>query len=442
MEGQDHELRTPTAATAHDRVAVVDGFRALALFAVVAVHLSLASGVIARYAGTNEGLAYWMVFGNSIDLFFIISGFVLFFPVVKRGGVFGSRLRFWVRRGARLLPAYWLVLALCLVLLAVAPPAPGPGFPSPWSIAGHITAVHQPALLFAHADFAQGFGLVGAVWMISVVVAFYVVLPFVAGPFYRRPMTGLLVAAALTLGWKEMVMRSPQFWIDLSGGFPYAPGIAIEQAPGWAFSFALGMAGARLYIWSRERWTREQLARTALLAAPAVLALYLYGAYLHARTSLDVPGAIGTTARSDALPTMIGNVSRAAVIGLVMIGPLWMQRPFANRPMRRLAELSYGVYLIHMLFITYLATVAGMPQSGSLADLLLWTILVVPASLVWAYMSRRFVEIPARRRIEDAFAPRTPSEPPGEASRSGETGPGGSPSTSPVVLATRPARRR
>jgi peptidoglycan/LPS O-acetylase OafA/YrhL len=410
MSDRDPEQGVSPPPSAPDRVAVVDGFRALALFAVVAVHLSLASGVIARYAGTDEGLVYWMVFGNSIDLFFIISGFVLFFPVVKRGGVFGSRLRFWVRRGARLLPAYWLVLALCLVLLAVAPPEPGPGFPSLWSIAGHATAIHQPALLVAHADFAQGFGLVGAVWMISVVVAFYVVLPFIAGPFYRRPVLALAMAAALTLVWKEAIMRSPQFWIDLSGGFPYAPGIAVEQAPGWAFSFALGMAGARLYIWSRQRWSREHLARTALLAAPAVVAFYLYGAYLHARTSAELPGAIGTAARSEAVPTMVGNASRAALIGIVMIGPLWMQRPFANRLMSRLAELSYGVYLIHMLFITYLATIAGMPRSGSLTDLLLWTVLVVPASLVWAYLSRRFVEVPAQNRIEAAFARRSHGE--------------------------------
>ena len=388
----------------HGRVAVVDGLRALALLTVVAAHLLIASGVIARYAGTDEGVVIWMVLGNSIDVFFILSGFVLFFPVVKRGGAFGSPVRFWIRRGARLLPPYWLVLALCLVLLAFAPPEPSPGFPSIWSIAGHFTAIHQPALLFAHADFVPGFGLVGPVWMISVIVAFYAVLPFIAGPFYRRPVVGLLTAAALTIVWKEAVVRiSPEFWIDLSGGFPFAPGIAIDQAPGWAFSFALGMAGARLYIWARERWSPERLARTALLAAPAVIACYLYGSWRYARASLEVPGSIGTFARTEALPTALGNASRAALIGIVMIGPLWLQRPFANRLVGRLAGLSYGVYLIHFVLIVYLGYLLDLPRNGTLADVLLWTVLVLPPSLVWASLSQRFVEIPARQRIDAAL---------------------------------------
>ncbi|HET6831440.1 MAG TPA: acyltransferase family protein, partial [Solirubrobacterales bacterium] len=116
--------RSPAQAGRSRRVPALDGFRAYALLGVVTVHLLGAAGVLAASDGTGAGVALWSIFGNTIDVFFIISGFGLFLPTVRRGGEFGSKARFWIERGARLLPAYWLVLAIALVLLAFAPTVP------------------------------------------------------------------------------------------------------------------------------------------------------------------------------------------------------------------------------------------------------------------------------------------------------------------------------
>ena len=88
----------------------LDGFRAYAILGVVAIHLLGASGVFAATAGTATAVVLWLPLGNTIDAFFIISAFVLFLPVIRRGGAFGSRARFWIGRGVRLFPAYWLAL--------------------------------------------------------------------------------------------------------------------------------------------------------------------------------------------------------------------------------------------------------------------------------------------------------------------------------------------
>jgi peptidoglycan/LPS O-acetylase OafA/YrhL len=130
------------------RLPALDGFRAYAIMGIVAVHLLGASGVIKEANGTTLGVILWSTFGNTLDAFFIISGFVLFLPTVVRGGEFGSKVSFWIGRGVRLLPAYWLVIAVCLLLLAVAPPIAGYPFPPLWSIATHLTVMQLPARLF------------------------------------------------------------------------------------------------------------------------------------------------------------------------------------------------------------------------------------------------------------------------------------------------------
>ena len=46
---------------------------------------------------------------------------------------------------------------------------------------------------------ALGFGVDGPLWTLSLEVTFYVILPFVAAWYFRRPLVGLLIAAAITV---------------------------------------------------------------------------------------------------------------------------------------------------------------------------------------------------------------------------------------------------
>jgi peptidoglycan/LPS O-acetylase OafA/YrhL len=185
--------------------------------------------------------------------------------------------------------------------------------------------------------------------------------------------------------------------------------IAVDQFPGWAFSFGLGLTGAWAYVWLRERYEPAQLARAALLLAPVVLLLYAYGAYLYGNTTLSYPGRIGPAARSEVLDTMFGSLSRAALIGIVILGPLWMQRPFVNRITSRLAQLSYGVYLIHIPLVIYAASLLDLPRDGSLWALAIWIAVIVPPSLLFAALSRRYVEQPILRWVKGRLRGSPPS---------------------------------
>lgn len=386
------------------RVRALDGFRGYAIGGVVAVHLLGVSGVLAATAGTQPGVALWAIFSNSIDAFFIISGFVLFLPAVRSGGDLGSRARFWIARAARLFPAYWLVLAIGILLLIFGVGWAGSVMPSATDIAAHLAVLQQPMALL-DGDFRIGFGTNPPVWLLSIVVAFYAILPFIAGRYFRHPLLGLAAAAALTIGWKLTVDWAPWIFESISSRPPRTmAGLAVDQFPGWAFSFGLGMTSA----WAYERLTARvapgRLGRYATRSLLLTVPLYALASYLYARVALTVGGNIGPVARQDTVAATLQTALRGAIILAVICGPLWVRRPFANPITDRLAELSYGVYLIHWLLVIYLYQLTGLPRDGTFLAFLIWVAAVVPASLLFAAASRRWLELPVqawmRRRMD------------------------------------------
>jgi peptidoglycan/LPS O-acetylase OafA/YrhL len=378
-------------------VPALDGFRAYAIAGVVLIHVLIVSGVVVRTQGSLANTAIWGLLGNVIDAFFIISGFVLFLPIVVRRGDIGGLGRFARGRAARLLPGYWLCLSLALALVLVVPPVAALGSPSALEILANFSALQMPVGLFEPV--AIGFGIDGPLWMISVIVGLYFVLPLVARPYLRHPLLGLALAALITVGWKELALHSGLFEsIAPAGTASWAARLtAINQLPGWLFSFALGMTGACAYLRARERWPEEILARWALQALPAALVAYIAFAYLYGKTGETVSGAItGSVARTDTFGSLGSSLSRAALMAVIVVGPVWLQRPFANGITSRGAELSLGVYLVHFIVIVYAGRYLELSTDGGARTLVLWLLVVVPVSLLYALASGRLVERPAR----------------------------------------------
>src|SRR6185295_1489453 len=87
----------------------------------VFVHIMFFSGVLASTEGTWAEPAIAATLYQAPDVFFIVSGFVLFLPTCANRGDFGGAGAFALRRSARVLPALWLSLLIVLALIAWAP---------------------------------------------------------------------------------------------------------------------------------------------------------------------------------------------------------------------------------------------------------------------------------------------------------------------------------
>lgn len=379
-------------------VPAFDGFRAYAILGVVVIHLIQISGVAAA-AGDSTGRVLWGSFGRAVEALFVVSGFVVFLPTAARGGEFGRIVPYAIRRGARLLPAYWMIVLVSVLLIAAFGPAnpvlretPIP-VPDLGNILLNLTALAVPAGLFS-GDASIGLGIDPPLWTLSAELGFYLVLPFVAAAFFRRPWTGLLISAVITFAW--MLAFDNIGWLirelDLStsGGESLRLKFAsFQQLPEWAFSFGLGMFGAVTWVRLQESRTREQRESLARIAGPPALLATVICAWF--------AGADKELTRESVVWSMLFSASIATLMLSVTVASARWQGPFVWRPVRRLGDISYGIYLSHFVIITMVVWIFDLPAGGSLGDFLLLAVAVVPASVLYGYLSARFLEQPIRR---------------------------------------------
>jgi peptidoglycan/LPS O-acetylase OafA/YrhL len=386
-------------------VPAFDGYRAYAILGIVVLHLLGRSGVLTVAGSDWFGQLVDGTLNHFVEILFIISGFVVFLPTVARGGEFGHVRSYAVRRAARLVPAYWAVLAILVVLtsvIAVNPPIPVPGADN---IAIHAAFLQMPAGLF-HDFGPVGLGNDPAVWTLSLEVTFYVVLPFVAAWYFRRPLLGLLIAASITVVWREALIHWSATEALLGHPSPETSArlqlFGSLQFPFYAFSFAAGMTGAWAYVRLRERVGPDQHARLVgrvQLAAVASLAAFCF---------VLGYGAPGTSLIAKDSP-IIGLGFTASLTTLMVATALGLkrwQRPFAHPLARRLGDISYGIFLIHLVVITYAVRLlfehsTASPEivnaNGSLGTFVALAAIVLPLSVGYGYVSGRYLEQPIRR---------------------------------------------
>lgn len=391
------------------RIGAFDGLRAYALFGIVVMHLFGISGVLAVGRDDVVSQAIWTFFGNTIDLFFVISGFLLFLPVVRRGHIKGGTSTFYIRRIARIQPEYWLSLVVVVLAIVLIPV----GFPPPTPTVGQFL-IHvfdlQTAVRMIDPEFLVGFWINGAVWMIPVLMGLYLVFPPFSKVMLRQPWLALALALAVTVGWKYAVHHLPGVLSWLAGGQATEQQlviIATEQSPSFAWSFAVGMFAALLYQRARQNpGTRWQTVGLPVAFGVATVVWVVCGldfsrAAVSSTTGFDGSGL----GRIEILTNVVASASRAIMVLFVALGPVVVTRLFDNRFAATSAGLSYGLYLIHLPVAFYAAQLLDLPESGTVTDFLLWCLIVFPPSLAWAWFSARFVGRPAiewtEKRLND-----------------------------------------
>ena len=354
------------------RLPALDGLRGVAALLVVATHaayltgFTVSGGLVGRLWGRGD-------FG--VALFFALSGFLLHRRLLAehRTGPVGVR-GYLVRRAARVLPAYWLVLAV--VLLATQPPLR--------TALAHALAVQTYVPGTDITSFSHS-------WSIPTELSFYVVLPVLVLALDRlrhrhrelpvavlagSAVVALLVLALVPVGTVGTDVL-PERW--LLGRWP---------------NFAVGMVLAE--VLHDPRTQGAALVRRAGRDGPACLAVGA-GAYLLATTPIAGPLTLG--------PVSGGQLTVRLVLSTVVAGallaPLVAGRPdgwsaaLTTPVMRWLGSVSYGLFLWHLPVFVGLVALSGLAVfSGGLLPLLAFGL---PVSLGLAWASLVLVEQPLMR---------------------------------------------
>lgn len=352
----------------------IDLLRALAAMLVLVYH-------VIEYgkwsAVPNTGGGYLLRHGwVGVDLFLTISGFVIALSAldgVRKQGE-GFRRPFAVRRLARIVPLYLLTSLLFVVLLFPALLLQPMG-----TIAAHVGS----HLLFIHNLYHGTHGSInGPSWSVALEMQFYLAM-LLAAPWLARTgalrvlLYGILVAA----GW-----RFATTLVLVPGStVPVLQFIYSTQLPGVLDEFALGIAlalvvhrGGPMAAWLVAGWGRC-LAWLALALVLLTVAIKLDQRYIYWDHAAMVIGW-----------RLLLSSGFAALLAAAMTFPPAGSRLLA--PLRYLGDISYGLYLWHMLVLVAM-TGAGLTGLRLL-------VCVLGSTVALAALSWHLLEKPNLRRYK------------------------------------------
>lgn len=179
----------------------MDGLRFVAITLVILFHLN--GYLVVKWPSHHAGLlpqSGWLsqtalVGFHGVELFFVISGFILALPFAAHRLSSGPRVelrRYYLRRLTRLEPPYFLTLFLLLTLAVCVQAKPLPG------LLPHVAAslIYLHSLIYAHTSPVIGVG-----WSLEIEVQFYLLVPLLTCLFairsktFRRAVLVVLIVA-------------------------------------------------------------------------------------------------------------------------------------------------------------------------------------------------------------------------------------------------------
>ncbi|WP_262063808.1 acyltransferase family protein [Streptomyces sp. STR69] len=356
---------TGSAEPGRRQVLGLDGLRGLAALYVVLFHCWLYT-----FPGyPNSSAPRWLdglMFGRLAVVFFLVlSGFSLAISPARHGWRSGGVGQFLRRRAWRILPPYWAALILSLLVSWYAVPASHFGPPT-----GMTVLVYG----FVAQDMVTAPTPNGAFWSIGVESELYLLFPLLL--FVRRRWGAAILALCVTL---PVVV----------GGLMAAGASPVEGdnwlAPHLAPVFAAGVIGAGI-ISASDKVRRLPWGWLAVLAALPVLAL---GA---------VQGSVWTVNHYFWTDLAIAPAMTMLLAAVATGQPAFLVRLLTTRPVRRLGDFSYSLYLIHLpIVLTVIRRVAPHFVSPGLPTFGFTLALGLPVSLCGAWLFSKIFEIPFKR---------------------------------------------
>ena len=377
------------------RIPELDGLRVLLVFIVSWYHIWQQSWLTPRVGGVS--LDFLVRSGYMpVDGTILLSGFLLFLPYARTmllGEELPDTRAFYRRRIMRVVPSYNFYTLLLLFAVAL-----------PWGL--YPSAQKMVKDLFMHFTFTFTFDMetymatpVGvASWTLAVEMQAYLLFPLLARLALRRPAATLCGMASAAFAYRGYCLWAMNEY-----------GMVVNQLPAFLDVYAVGMAGAILYVWLVKKWrgVRWPILWEVLATALASLALWGLVRLLKAQAATLSFNSI-----------QAGQMLRRFPLALLMV-TLTVSLPFAVLPLRKLmgnrvmaflSAISMNYYLIHQPVAVHLKrlgipnAVSELPnQAGEQPWQNQYTALCFGISLVMAVLMTYLVEKPCARLLRRWF---------------------------------------
>jgi peptidoglycan/LPS O-acetylase OafA/YrhL len=326
----------------------IDGLRFVAIAVVFYYHIG--HRLALDGAGTGApGRALGLVMGTGnygVELFFVISGFVLALPFVRArlgGGKPVSLRAYYLRRLTRLEPPYLVFLIAAFLVEVALGAATGRGL-LPHLLAGLI---YQHNTIFGFLN-----PVLEVAWSLEVEVQFYVLTPLFLRVLLigdRRARRLALLAVMLVFGGLRFVITDWRYYTSVLGHL---------------HEFCAGYLLADLYVvcWKEQPGTSRAWDLGSLVAWSALPLLVRHQQHLY-----------------PLLPFVILLAYAAALRGRLS------RRIFGNRWISSTGAMCYTIYLVHAELLRHLVAagrrfVPALPLDQAF---LLWSLVLTPIAYVF-----------------------------------------------------------
>ena len=272
------------------RVPELDGLRALAATLIVAFHI------------WPEAIPWGWA---AVDLFFVLSGFLITAIIIEHGETRGFLTAFYMRRGLRIWPPYFVLIAVLVVA----------GFGPPRGLAYFLTYTQQLPLYrlrdLPTGTFAPNWRPFNHSWTLAIEEQFYVLWPAAVLATGRKRIRGLALAvwaasvSSRALGLNEGVLLAHADGLALGALLASQRCTGDSDHSAWAIAAGVALLAATL------AFPGGRVASVSRVAS-AALASYAAVAYI--------------TSRSGSTPLS----------------------PLRWRPVVYLGTIGYGFYLYHV----------------------------------------------------------------------------------------------
>tara|TARA_R110000868_G_scaffold4199_2_gene26304 strand:+ start:1498 stop:2616 length:1119 start_codon:yes stop_codon:yes gene_type:complete len=351
-------------------------------------------GLIDAPVGSNVAtikLVFQPFLVGGVDLFFVLSGFLISGILMDNKQATNYFRTFWTRRIGRIFPVYYLMIFLLIVLYL-------------------IDCVHETPLvssllkgqmpIWAYATFTQNFYLVfngvfgnflGVTWSLAMEEQFYLMLPFLVYFLPRRYLVRVCIAAILLAPVIRWIL-----WELISWRATYHLTPARMDTIMWGVLIACTIRHEGVMaVLTKYRSAINVLIVVLAVAVGANLFGYLSDPLL-AKAGYHSHGLFVSTLRYSALAMMYGLL----VLRLHLPGATLYRSAMEARWLGHVGVLSYAVYMYHQLFnlVVHRLVHDSLPHIAGWHEAYI-PVIVLSLTFIAAELSYRFMERPILNRV-------------------------------------------